>query len=106
VSFVIAEIFLLTGAVVNNIRTQGQVDVGVTTQDEANCAQVKKFIFAVGAAFTFFTMVFSLVYYYMQAGTESKEQQWGSYRGEADGYHRQDPYTAHDAPHVGMTAYN
>lgn len=106
VSFVIAEIFLLTGAVVNNIRTQGQVDVGVTTEDEANCAQVKKFIFAVGAAFTFFTMVFSLVYYYMQAGTESKEQQWGSYRGEADGYHRQDPYTAHDGPHVGMTAYN
>ncbi|KAG0596964.1 hypothetical protein M758_UG299400 [Ceratodon purpureus] len=107
VSFAIAEIFLLTGVVVNNIKTQGQVDIGVTTQDEVNCAQAKKFIFAVGAAFTFLTMAFSLVYYFMQAGAESKDQQWNSYRGEADGYHRQsDPYTAHDGPHVGMTAYN
>lgn len=106
-SFVIAEIFLLTGAVVNNLRTEGQVDVGVTSKDEVNCAQVKKFIFAVGAAFTFLTMLFSLVYYFTQAGAERKEQQWNSYRGEADGYHRQsDPYTSHDGPHVGMTAYN
>lgn len=90
----------------NNIRTQGQVDVGVTTQDAVYCAQAKKFIFGVAAAFTFLTMVFSLVYY-IQAGPESKEQQWNSYRGEADGYHRQsDPYTAHEGPHVGMTAYN
>ena len=92
----------------NNIHTQGQLDVG-TTEDEATCAQVKKFIFALGAAFTFFTMLFSLVYYFMQAGAEAKE--WASYRGEADGYHRQsdprsDPYTEHEGPHVGMTTYH
>jgi len=103
-TFVIAEIFLLSGAILNNIRSIGQVDEGVTSQDEVNCAHAKKLIFAVGAAFAFLTMLLSLGYYFLQAGAESKERQWNSYRGDMEP--DSDPYLAHDGPHVGMTAYN
>lgn len=100
ITFVIAEIFLLTGAIVNNVRTTGEVDLGVETQDEVNCRMVKKAIFATGVAFTFLTVLFSIVYYVLQAKAEGKERQWTSYRGEAD------PYSEHDGPTIGMTAYN
>lgn len=80
------------------------MDEGVTSQGEVDCAHAKKVIFAIGAAFTFLTMLSSLGYYILQAGAESKEQKWSSYRGDAES--DADPYTAHDGPHVGMTAYN
>lgn len=104
IMFAIAEIFLLTGAIMNSVRTTGQVDEGVTSQDEVDCAHAKKVFFAVGAAFAFLTMLSSIGYYFLQAGAESKEQPWNSYRNDAES--DADPYTAHDGPHVGMTAYN
>lgn len=103
-TFVIAEIFLLSGAILNNIRSIGQVDEGVTSQDEVNCAHAKKLIFAIGAAFAFLTMLLSLGYYFLQAGAKSKENQWNSYRTDMDP--DSDPYLEHDHPHIGMTAYN
>jgi hypothetical protein len=99
-SFIIAEVFLLTGAVLNNNRTIGQLDQGVYSVDDAFCRHVKKAIFAVGVAFSFLAILSSIVYYVLQAGARSKEQQWSSYRGEAD------PYSEHDGPTIGMTAYN
>lgn len=99
-TFVIAEIFLLTGAVLNNSRTLGQVDNGVYSEDDAFCRHTKKAIFAVGVAFSFLAILSSVVYYLLQAGAKSKEQQWSSYRGQAD------PYSEHDGPTIGMTAYN
>ncbi|XP_024375878.1 uncharacterized protein [Physcomitrium patens] len=98
ITFTIAEIFLLTGAVVNNIRTEGQIDVGVTTQDEAHCAQTKKAIFAVGAVFTFFAMVFNIAYYVVQVSSENKDQQWNSYRAD-------EGYSAHEGGGIGMTGF-
>lgn len=98
-SFVIAELFLLIGAIVNSIRTKGQLDVGVVSEDENFCRQTKKAIFAVGAAFTFLTMIFSIGYIF-QAKTNGKEREWHSYRGEAD------PYTDHEGPSMSMTAYH
>jgi hypothetical protein len=98
--FIIAEIFLLTGAVLNNTRTLGQLDSGVYSEDDAFCSHVKRTIFAVGVAFSFLTILFSLVYYVLQAEASSKEQEWASYRGQAD------PYGQHDGPTIGMTAYN
>lgn len=103
-TFAVAEIFLLTGAIMNNIRSKGQVDEGVTTQSEVDCAHAKKLFFAVGAAFAFLTMLTSIAYYYLQAGAENKDHQWNSYRNEPES--DADPYTAHDVPHVSMTAYN
>ena len=91
---------LLAGAIVNNIRTTGVVDQGVVSQDEVHCRTVKKAIFASAVAFTFFTVLFSLVYYLLQAKAEGKDREWTSYRGEAD------PYSMHEGPTVGMTAYN
>jgi len=98
--FIIAEVFLLTGAILNNTRTIGQLDQGVYSVDDAFCKNVKKAIFAVGVAFSFLAILSSVVYYVLQVGARIKEQQWASYRGEAD------PYSEHDGPTIGMTAYN
>ena len=100
ITFVIAEIFLLAGAVANNIRTTGEVDEGVESQNEVSCSQVRKAVFAIAVAFTFLTVLFSVVYYVLQSAAGRTQQQWASYRGEAD------PYTGHDGPTIGMTAYN
>lgn len=84
----------------NNVRTTGEYDQGVVSPNEVQCRMVKKAIFGSGVAFTFLTVLFSIVYYVLQAKSEGKERQWTSYRGEAD------PYSEHDGPTIGMTAYN
>jgi hypothetical protein len=99
-TFIIAECFLLTGAIVNNVRTTGVVDQGVVSPDEVHCRMVKKAIFASAVAFTFLTILFSVVYYVLWTKAEGKDRAWSSYRGEAD------PYSMHDGPTIGMTAYN
>ncbi|XP_024397733.1 uncharacterized protein [Physcomitrium patens] len=99
-TFIVSEIILLYGAVVNNIRTKGQVDIGVVGENENYCRQMKKAIFAAGAAFTFLTMVFSLLYYVFQAKAESKDNKLRSYRGGDD------RYGEHNGPSINMTAYN
>lgn len=81
----------------NNIRTEGQIDVGVTTDDEAHCAQTKKAIFAVGVVFTFFSVVFNIAYYVMQSSSDNKDQ-WTSYRAD-------DGYSAHEGGGIGMTGF-
>lgn len=85
----------------NSFRTTAQVDNGVVSgPEDVFCVQVKKAVFATAVAFTFLTMLFSVVYYVLQASAGGKDQQWASYRGEAD------PYGGHDGPTVGMTAYH
>lgn len=95
----IAEIFLITGASENSLRTSGQVDMGTTTDNQIFCRQVRKSIFAVGAAFSFLTMLCSIIYYFLLVKSEVKGQPW-----QQNSY-QDDPYTG-NAPTVGMTAYN
>lgn len=89
ITFVIAEVFLLAGASENRIETKGQIDDGAT---DAYCRQVRKAVFAIGAAFSFLTMFFSLLYYGLLARSQTTEPNWQSYNS--------------GAPTVGMTAYN
>jgi hypothetical protein len=99
ISFAIAEIFLIAGASENSLRTSGQVDMGTTTDNLIYCRQVRKSIFAVGAAFSFLTMLCSIIYYFLLAKSEVKGQPW-----QQNSY-QDDPYIG-NAPTVGMTAYN
>lgn len=79
--FILAFAVLLAGASGNKIHTKGYISENVT------CHQVKKSLFAAGAALTFLTMLLSELYYVLIM----KASSGGSYGGPT--------------PSVGMSTY-
>ncbi len=79
--FILAFAVLLAGASGNKIHTKGYISESVT------CHQVKKSLFAAGAAFTFLTMLLSELYYVLIV----KASSGASYGGPS--------------PSVGMSTY-
>jgi hypothetical protein len=79
--FILAFAVLLAGASGNKIHTKGYISQSVT------CHQVKKSLFAAGAALTFLTMLLSELYYVLIV----KASSGGSYGGPS--------------PSVGMSTY-
>ncbi|KAL2610467.1 hypothetical protein R1flu_029040 [Riccia fluitans] len=76
ITFIISELCLLVGARLNTIRTRSIVNFSDDgdPSDELQCRQVKKSLFAAGAAFTFLTLLFSELYYL--AVTKASDGSW------------------------------
>jgi hypothetical protein len=63
--FVVAQLCLIVGAALNKVHTTTHY----TFVDESTltCKEVRKSVFAAGAAFTFLTLLFSEIYYWALA---------------------------------------
>ena len=82
--FIIGGSALIAGAAQNKIRTKGYYDY---YGPKVTCSQVRKGVFAAGAAFTFLTAVFSELYYVLISKARETEP-WRS-----------------NGPSVGMSPY-
>ncbi|KAL3690300.1 hypothetical protein R1sor_016609 [Riccia sorocarpa] len=91
-TFIISELCLLVGARLNTLRTRSVVNFSDDGDpaDDLHCRQVKKSLFAAGAAFTFLTLCFSELYYI--SVTRASEGSW------------QESYN-NGAPTISMSTY-
>eukprot|EP00246_Nothoceros_aenigmaticus_P014669 TRINITY_DN5745_c0_g1_i1.p1 TRINITY_DN5745_c0_g1~~TRINITY_DN5745_c0_g1_i1.p1 ORF type:complete len:192 (+),score=20.44 TRINITY_DN5745_c0_g1_i1:389-964(+) len=76
VTFFLAEVFLVIASAKNTVHTKKAFELG---SEELTCKQLRKGIFNAGAAFSFLTMVLSVIYYIFITKADNSPG-WDPYR--------------------------
>jgi Na+-driven multidrug efflux pump len=85
--FAVAFLFLIVGAIANHAHSHANV----------TCEQLKSAVFAVGAAFTFLTMLMSILYYVLISTASISALPYGAGRPAYGGHG--------NPPSVGLATY-